>query len=690
MNDLTQSRFGRALYEALPEVYRTRDGQGDDDGQGNLAAYLDSCGELLDVIYNSLDQRYKDCFPETCQEWLLPYFAELLGASTLSPHVEGRRKEIMHAIAWRQGKGSLKTIAQIAEEIGGFEKLVVQEGWKRVARTARINDPSVSPAVVDLRGKTQQDFIGHRNTAVCSVDVRKPDWRHGHVNPRAILLYVLPYQGFFTEKNIVYFEWKGSTVSGSGTYVDDWFDKVDDASGLPSDYIGLDYDDETWHFFKKPGVNKTIHIVCPPNLIGIKTLEPAGRYRFTELNLDDELKVTKGTSLVLERLAAHKITIQGSADTDTSPLIPTLIATDCLLKEINAPSSLARLVYCTVLNESIADRIEASDCIFTAMLYGNKDTKTPPSSERIRYSRHEQNIAGSAAYPVSFADGDGITFEWKYSTVNGAPDDVDSWFKKRSDTILASDFIGLEYDDKNKTWHFFKKLGKAEAVHIITVQKAGRKTLEAAKSPNPPFQYRFTEINLDDELKVTHGTFLVLEKLIVHKVTIEGAADKNKPPSIPTFTANDCLLQMISAPSSLVRLARCGVLCKSVVDRIEASDCIFKEMLYEDVKETRPPKSAIISYFQPGLATCCGNIIGNTTDMPVFYTKEWGKPGCGVLHPATPQSIGNGAEDGGEMGAFHHRAYVLAWEAVGRKLLDYLPVGMSAALIPDETLPEHA
>jgi len=79
-------------------------------------------------------------------------------------------------------------------------------------------------------------------------------------------------------------------------------------------------------------------------------------------------------------------------------------------------------------------------------------------------------------------------------------------------------------------------------------------------------------------------------------------------------------------------------------------------------------------------------IAGNSTDRPEFYTMEWGKPGCGVIHPVSPESICHGAEDSGEMGAFHHRAYVLAWEAVARKLIDYLPVGMSVALIPDETL----
>jgi len=461
MNVVIQSRFGRALYEALPEVYRTRD---DKEGEGHLAGYLDSCGKLLDAVYNSLDQRYRDCSPETCQEWLLPYFAQLVGVTTLSPHIEGRRREIMHAVAWRQGKGTLKTAAQIAKEIGGFENLIVQEGWQRVARTARVDGPFVSPAIADLRGKNPEDFIGHRDTAPHTVDVRKPDWRLGHANPHAVLLYAPPYTGFFPDKNVVRFKWKTKTVNGSSD-IDSWLTEEND-SALPSEFIELKEEDGIWHFSKKAGIKETIQID------GDKHLETAVQYHFTELNLDI-INIPTGTHLFLEKLATRKIIVRNATvDTPRS----SLVANDCLLQAVKASNGLVQLVYCTVLDEMFAEYLNASDCIFMGMLFKNRK-KYKPSPGAIRYSRHCQ-------------------------------------------------------------------------------------------------------------------------------------------------------------------------------------ESVF------------------------------GNIVGNTMEAPVFYTKEWGEPGCGVIHPASPKSVCSGAEDGGEMGAFHHRGYVLAWEAVSQKLDDYLPVGMRAALIPDETLPE--
>jgi len=53
---------------------------------------------------------------------------------------------------------------------------------------------------------------------------------------------------------------------------------------------------------------------------------------------------------------------------------------------------------------------------------------------------------------------------------------------------------------------------------------------------------------------------------------------------------------------------------------------------------------------------------------------------------ATPAAIRHGAEDGGEMGAFHGDYLSLLAEAVVDKLQEYLPVGLQAVVIPDTRL----
>ena len=54
-----------------------------------------------------------------------------------------------------------------------------------------------------------------------------------------------------------------------------------------------------------------------------------------------------------------------------------------------------------------------------------------------------------------------------------------------------------------------------------------------------------------------------------------------------------------------------------------------------------------------------------------------------MLSPATHASILMGAEDGGEMGAFHEARHAAIRRAIETKLTDFLPVGQEAVLIPD-------
>lgn len=46
----------------------------------------------------------------------------------------------------------------------------------------------------------------------------------------------------------------------------------------------------------------------------------------------------------------------------------------------------------------------------------------------------------------------------------------------------------------------------------------------------------------------------------------------------------------------------------------------------------------------------------------------------------------SGAEDGGELGAYHERRLVLRQRAVLEKLREFLPVGIEALFVSDATL----
>jgi len=54
--------------------------------------------------------------------------------------------------------------------------------------------------------------------------------------------------------------------------------------------------------------------------------------------------------------------------------------------------------------------------------------------------------------------------------------------------------------------------------------------------------------------------------------------------------------------------------------------------------------------------------------------------------PPSDVSILAGAEDGGELGAYHHRRYVLRESAVRTKLREYLPAGQLPVILSDSRL----
>ena len=125
MNYEFNSKLGEQLYRLLPEIYRTRDQSGEqsngDSGTGDFARYLDAHGYLLDLIHETLIQQLKDILPDTCQDWLVPYFAQLLAVKVVSPDSKGKHAEIVHAVSWRQRKGTLKCVEDIAEKLKKHE-----------------------------------------------------------------------------------------------------------------------------------------------------------------------------------------------------------------------------------------------------------------------------------------------------------------------------------------------------------------------------------------------------------------------------------------------------------------------------------------------------------------------------------------------------------------------------------------
>jgi len=429
------------LYRILPALYRERDESGD------LRKYLNGCGLLLDQLHRTLLQRYADIFPDSdpasfdleSQPWLLPYMAALLDVRLTSPLESGQRAEIARAISWRKAKGTLRVVEEVAEMVGGLE-VVVHEGWKRVATTARVGMPLLSPqhygyagtepapehaplrarqpglpaGTVDLRcpggavsaaadnpaARTStidgnscrwrqsslhgaphcgEGPLGGRpaqwppgrfdDPSVRTVDLRDPDWRRGHCHPRRVLLYAATHPGFFpaTERQ---FHWSETL------WQDTDFQAAVDVR-VDGDQILVRNRTLDQGPFMPVLIHEQVKLGQVPS--GTGPVDPS-LWRFEGICFSDTIEVDSGR-LQLERCAAKAAEVHGS-DLER----PVLEARDCLLERVQTAKGLARLQYCTVLTETIAEGLQASDCIFNGLIRKDHDTATPPGAGCVRYS----------------------------------------------------------------------------------------------------------------------------------------------------------------------------------------------------------------------------------------------------------------------------------------------------------------
>ena len=152
-------------------------------------------------------------------------------------------------------------------------------------------------------------------------------------------------------------------------------------------------------------------------------------------------------------------------------------------------------------------------------------------------------------------------------------------------------------------------------------------------------------------------------------------------------------------------LVYCTVLGETHCERLWASDSIFVGDL---VDVDCAGDDTCIRYSRiPDLGALAGCFSGtspsNTTDDPnftrlhfddgddcVLRPASFGEPGCGVLDLTTSTAIREGAEDEGEMGAYHHLFHSAQLRALRLKLADFLPMGQEIAARYDRRLARPA
>ncbi|WP_433727413.1 hypothetical protein ACQP2Y_12335 [Actinoplanes sp. CA-051413] len=126
------------LYRLLPRIYQVRD----EERGGPLRALLAVVTEQADLVEADIAQLYDDWFIETCQDWVVPYLAELVGYRLLHGSGEALaagtdqarlllaqsapRRDVANTVGNRRRKGALALLEQLAADVAGWPARAVE------------------------------------------------------------------------------------------------------------------------------------------------------------------------------------------------------------------------------------------------------------------------------------------------------------------------------------------------------------------------------------------------------------------------------------------------------------------------------------------------------------------------------------------------------------------------------------
>ena len=191
------------LYRLLPAVIRRSDSE-----QGEpLRALLQVITKQANLLEEDLLQLYDNWFIETCEPWVVPYIADLIGHQPI--HEAGEpgqgpealvrnavllpRREVANTLRYRRRKGTLVLLEQLARDVAGWPALAVEFG-RLLAQTQSLRlTHAARGRSVDLRDADSLNRLGSGFDGLAHApDLRRPISLHtaGRYAPASVGVFV--------------------------------------------------------------------------------------------------------------------------------------------------------------------------------------------------------------------------------------------------------------------------------------------------------------------------------------------------------------------------------------------------------------------------------------------------------------------------------------------------------------------
>ncbi len=146
--------------------------------RGPLESLLMVIDEQLENFAADLDQLYDDQFIETCAPWVIPYIGDLIGYRSIkgiAATVDEPRSEVANTISMRRRKGTVLVLEQLARDVTGWgahaKEFFLALGATQYVKCLRLG----SHYAPDVRGWKPRAFRNSAfSTMARTVDVHNP------------------------------------------------------------------------------------------------------------------------------------------------------------------------------------------------------------------------------------------------------------------------------------------------------------------------------------------------------------------------------------------------------------------------------------------------------------------------------------------------------------------------------------
>lgn len=208
------------LYDLLPAVYRLRDAERGEP----LRALLEVISEQVNLVDADIGQMYDNWFIETCEDWVVPYIADLLGYQSLnnpgalddfgSTAARARnkiltpRRDAANVISYRRRKGVLSLLELLARDAANYPAARAVEFYSLLGWTQNINFQHLNRGrTVDMRDGDALDLINSPfESSARMVDVRRASSSrtHGRYNIPAVGVFIWRLNSYSVTKTPAY------------------------------------------------------------------------------------------------------------------------------------------------------------------------------------------------------------------------------------------------------------------------------------------------------------------------------------------------------------------------------------------------------------------------------------------------------------------------------------------------------